>query len=296
MTSLLRALTGNQPLPEGGIPQNDLENPLTLGKNFLAMGNEQQGLDLVVPAQPAEIECGNPCLSRSRGGDHEISKMTPPSFGFKGFKNRFLVRFGNGIDVERDTRRATALFLQRTIKTPAVAFRVIRLELGFFPVLLEGRLKLPDHLRISDGTDPHVPLEAVHLGRVREVRGSDVGGMETTLSAEKPRLGMEAGAVNIEGDLHVSPEFVKRIESPAFRRSRVDRGDDAHRHTGCNPLLEFPVKKPQSRVADKGTKKVDAVGARYLADDLTGDLHVTPAVDEKTRVAQGPYRSFRCHR
>lgn len=100
MPSLLRAPAGNQLLAKGGITQNNLENLLTLGKNLPAVGNEQQGLNLVFLAQPAKIEGSDPCLSRARGGDHEVAKMIPASFGLKGFENRFLVRFGNGVDVD----------------------------------------------------------------------------------------------------------------------------------------------------------------------------------------------------
>lgn len=138
------------------------------------------------------------------------------------------------------------LFLQRLIKTLAVTFWVVDLEFGLLPVLLEGRLELPDHLRVAGSTDPHVPLEAVHLGRVRKVRGPDVDGMVATLPAEKPRLGMEASAGDTKGNFHIGPEFVECIESPAFRRPRIDGGDDAHWNTGRSPLLEFPVEQPQS--------------------------------------------------
>ncbi len=97
---------------------------------------------------------------------------------------------------------------------------------------------------------------------------------------------MEAGAVDIKGDLDVSPEFAECVESPALRRPRVDRGDDAHRNTGCNSLCELPLEQSQSRIADKGAQEVDAVGTRYLANDLAGDLHIASAIDEKTRIAQ----------
>ena len=103
---------------------------------------------------------------------------------------------------------------------PSNCSGVVRHEVAARPVAVEHRAELGDDVGVARGRDPHVPLEAGHLRRVREVRRADVGGREAGVAVEEPGLGVQPRGAEVVGDPDVGAELGELDRALAARSSR----------------------------------------------------------------------------
>jgi hypothetical protein len=110
----------------------------------------------------------------------------------------------------------------------AVPFRrgIIAFELRVVPQALIGTPELVDDLRQVGGADLDHPLVAGTERGGRQIRRTDVGGMEASPALEKPCLRVQPGTTDVvrDADLDVR-EARERVDGLHLRGAREDRGE-----------------------------------------------------------------------
>ncbi len=119
------------------------------------------------------VECRDPCLSRPRWGDYEISKMPTLALCIEGLEYFYLERLRLDMDAEPVRRwygPRLILRVKRGLKTVTIYARVVGFELRLIPILFKSSSDLANDPGVLDLGDPNIPLESVKEGRVSEVR------------------------------------------------------------------------------------------------------------------------------
>ena len=194
------------------------------------MCNEEQAWLLQLLPQPPVVQRSDDGLARSRGRDHQASEAPVPfAFHAEALEDLALVRIGQNIERQERKRLGCAFAGNRPVESSGIARRVVRFELRVLPVALEGRPELLEQFRRRHLRQPHVPLEAVEKGRVREVGRPHVGRREAGLPVEQPRLGVQPRGACVVRHPHLRPERHKAVERPALRGADVGRRQDPER-------------------------------------------------------------------
>ena len=132
--------------------QNEPEDRLALLEDLVAMRDEEHALEAGL-AQSLVVEGGHPRLPRARGRDDEIPEVPALSLGVESLEHFDLKRLGLNVDAQAILCVGIAralLSVERSLEPITVNPRVVRLELGFVPVLLERRADAPDDRRVVD--------------------------------------------------------------------------------------------------------------------------------------------------
>ncbi len=125
------------------------------------------------------------------------------------------------------------------------------------PVALEGHPHPLDDVFRVDFRQPHVPLEAVEQGRVREVRGADERGAESGGPLEQPSLGVELGRARVEGDADLGTERDERVDRALLGRAHVGRRHDADAAAAGDDVRERVAQVADPRPDDERADQVD---------------------------------------
>jgi hypothetical protein len=157
------------------------------------------------------------------------------------------------------------------------------------PVALEDVPHLGEEVRLVRLRDPDVPLEALGLGRVREVGGADVRGGVLGFTVEEPSLCVQAGGGVVVRDPHLGAEPVEELDRLHLRRAHVRGGEDPERTAERVVPLDERPEPIEARELDERAEEVDPVRARELAREVGEDALVVRVRDEP----RGEERAFR---
>ena len=134
-----------------------------------------------------------------------------------------------------------------------------------------------------------------------EIGRADIGGVQTAVAVEQPRLGMKPGPRDFVGDLHLRAEIDEYVQRTAFGRPGIDACDHADPCALSYPFFKFGTEQPQPRVPHECTQEINPIGTRNLPGDLARDLDVTPSIDEQAgptkrecRAREGRLRTAQC--
>ena len=145
-----RALSRDEPLAKDGLIQHQLEDRPDSARGSRSDGQRKAAVESQREAAGSRRPIPTSCRSRWR--DHEVPEVPAPTLGTKGLEDLELKRFGGDVDGELGRAAAplgVALGVKRGLEPISIGTRVIRLELGLLPILLEGRGD-PRLLRVVD--------------------------------------------------------------------------------------------------------------------------------------------------
>ncbi len=143
-----------------------------------------------------------------------------------------------------------------------------------------------------DARQPDVPLHAVEQRRAREVRRTDVAGVETGVAAEHPRLGVQPGALGVVLDPHLGAELTNEpVERQALGGAHVGGGDDAKGAAAPLQAAELGLQQPQAVPFHEGAEQIHLVRGVDLGPELSARFG-SPCVGQQRGVRE---RRCRAH-
>ena len=223
------------------------------------------------------------------GATTRLRKWPALPLGAERLEDLHLERLRLHVDAQPIWRRDRArlvLGIQRGLQTVAVDPRVVGLELGLVPVLLERGPDPVDDPRVVDGRGSDIPLQPVEQRRVRQVRRSDIGRVEAGVALEEPGLRVQSRLGRLVRDLDLRPQAHELVQRPLLGRARVDAGDDAHLAAAEQELLELLADQPDACESHEGAQEVDPIGALDLEGKLRADLQIPVPVGQEDAVAK----------
>jgi hypothetical protein len=183
---VLGTTAGHPQLAEGVVAERVAEGGQALGEQLLAMGHEQQASPAELARQPRVVDRGHDRLAGAGRRDQEVLVVTLLARHRDLLEQALLERLEAELDgAQHDLRRGV---VARHLRQEDLA--VVGLEVAAVPVGLEDTFDLADHVGIPQPGDPHVPLQAVDLRRVGQVRRADVRGRGAGAALEQPGLGV----------------------------------------------------------------------------------------------------------
>ncbi len=199
-------------LAEARVPEGVGERGAALRQDLLPVGDEEEARPGEPPSQPLVVQRGHDRLPRARGRHQQVPVPAALPRQLDLLQQPLLERVRPDLGGAQDHAlggRPVA------VQGEGEAGGVVWLEVRFLPVAVEDRGHLLDDGAVARARDADVPLEARHLGRVREVGRAHVRGGEAGVAVEEPGLGVEARGGGVVGHAHVRPEVRSQSSATA---------------------------------------------------------------------------------
>lgn len=208
----------------------------------------------------------------------------------------YLKRIFNTIiraDVEQELRTlADILFslqslIEAFILSLTVEFKFIRMPVG-----IESGSNLSDGLRQITCGDLHIPFETTGNGRVGKIGGSDIGRSKTGITVEHIRLGMQAGALGIIGNLDLDIfQLGHFLDGFDICCTHVGGCDNTQLAAALGKFGQFLHNQAQAAPFDEGNQHIDAVGGGNFFFQFGEHLRLMDCSGKQAALCQRCFRT-----
>jgi hypothetical protein len=278
--SRLGAQAVDPELAEIGTAEHLAKDAPRLLEDLLAVSDEQERVDLVVALQVGIVERSDERLPGAGRGHDEVLRPAGRARFRELAQDRLLPILG--LQVEGEEVAGALRLRERADEPPGRVLRAVEgLEaVGVDPVALEHGAHVLEHAGLVRLRDPDVPLEALRLSRMREIRGADVRGGVLRIPVEQPGLRVKAGRRVVVGDANLCPESAQELDRLHLGGSHVRRREDAQWALQREVALDERTELVETGELDERAEEVDSVGARELAREVREDALAVGVRDE----------------
>ncbi|ORW96066.1 hypothetical protein AWC28_11090 [Mycolicibacter terrae] len=261
----------------------------------MAVRDKQQGevAAVDVAGQPTVVQGGHDGLASSGGCHNQVSvPVVQSAFGVELFEHlglkglRAYFQAGQG-DRQRVALAVPGCGLEGLAESFPVLAGTVWLEIAVLPVGVEGSPEFLKKMWGGDRRKAHVPFQPVYQGSVREVAGTDVGGVEASVAPQQPRFRVQAGDRGVVVNPDLGAELVDQgVQGACVGGTEVGGGDDAQRNTALAQLGELFFQQPQALPFDESAQQIHSVGAGQFSAQLGGQGRLVAGIGHQGGVGK----------